>query len=188
MTKAEFAPIIKYLAVGIGRDPTVDEIEVYFDLLGDLDAATAQQAARRAKLQHRYPNLPPPGLIRECAAALAGEQAASVGDAWRAVLRFVQKWGRWLEDGLPTHARTKADFDADYNQIPELARRAAEAYGWESIDKTESKVAFAHFRQIYESMATRRETESALPEPLKTPVPLTIGIGSMPALETGDAQ
>lgn len=188
ISRVEFAAIMAYMGAAVGKEPTEEQAEVYFDLLGDLSSTVLHAAVKRAVIAHKFPTLPPVGLIRECASALAGDQSAPVGDAWRSVLRFVQKWGRWLDEGLPTHAKTKADFDADYNQIPELARRAAEAYGWESIDKTESKVAFAHFRQIYESMATRRETESALPEPLKTPVPLTIGIGSMPALETGDAQ
>lgn len=188
MKRDEFAKVMAYMAAAVGKDPTTAQTQVYFDLLCDLPLAALQAAAKRALIAHKFPTLPPVGLIRECASALAGDQSAPVGDAWRSVLRFVQKWGRWLDEGLPTHAKTKANFDDDYNQIPKLARRAAEAYGWEAIDKTESKVVFAHFRQIYESMATRRETESALPEPLKTPVPLTIGIGSMPALETGDAQ
>lgn len=96
MTREQFAPIMAYLSAGMGGKPMPRETaEVYFDLLGDLQPADLQRAAREALREHKYATFPTVALLREL--------ATGVNPVIERALRCLPK--RALT-GLPTGAPT----------------------------------------------------------------------------------
>jgi hypothetical protein len=95
----EFARVMRYLQASVGmvgdRQPPPEQVQVYFDLLGHWPFDVLMQAAQRAIAEHRYPNLPPVGLVAQHAQAILNPPAL-VAEAWRQVLAVARKWDFWL--------------------------------------------------------------------------------------------
>jgi hypothetical protein len=173
-SRQEFAAVMAYLGAAVGKDPTREQAEVYYDLLGNLPGPVLQQAARRAAMEHKICTLPPPGLIREHANAVAGRaDATALADGWAKVRAFARRWEYWLTEGNPTDPKTLARMAADRAAIPPLALRAAEAYGWRTIVESNPEVAFAHFRQLHESLDVPARREALMPPVAEMPAALS---------------
>lgn len=187
-TRKEVAMVMAFLGSLTGKEPTVEQIEAYNLMLAHLPADVLQRAAQRAAAEHQYPTIPPVGLILKHA-GIAIEPPTALAEAWLAVRAFAARWEYWLTEGLPTHEKTLAKFKADRAALPPLARKAADAYGWPALVATETGIAFAHFRQLYESLDGPARREAALPESLRT-TPIAArsvasiigGLGAMPEL------
>jgi hypothetical protein len=214
-TRQEFAAVMAYLGSAVGKEPTREQAEVYFDLLGDLPTDALQLAAKRAALEHKIATLPPAGLIREHAAALAAKLPRPVAESWQAVSELAGRLatlgylpergpiGRFLDDSEQQTRRNPERMgrtelqpfeQARLDRIGRIRQRldalgrvavaAADAYGWRAIVDTDAGIAFAHFRQLYESLDKPTRQEAALPPPLRTGAAAAIvgSIGKMPAL------
>jgi hypothetical protein len=184
--KVEFAKVMAVLVAGTGaKEPTPEQLDVYYQLLADLPINVLQTAAARALIEHRYPSLPPVGLIRQHAVAVTTpESTSTIADGWAAVQAFAIRWQYWLTEGVPSDPKTLANMEAWRATIPPTALRAAQSYGWQNIIEADGSVAFAHFRQLHESLDKRRQQEEALPPSVRTPAAATLidRIGRMPAL------
>lgn len=182
-TRREVAAVMVFLGSLTGKEPTAEQIEAYNLMLAHLPADALQRAAQRAAAEHQYPNLPPVGMILKHAAAF-DQPATALAEAWASVQAFVRRWEYWLTEGLPTAKKTLAEYHAARAALPTLARQAADAYGWAALVTTETGIAFAHFRQLYESLDKPARTEAALPPSVRSPAvaSLTGGIGQMPEL------
>lgn len=172
-----------FLVAMCGKEMPVEQVEGYNVLLKHLPDGLLMASCQRAMAEYQYPTIPPVGLILKHAAVLDAPPTA-LAEAWRAVRLFVARWEYWLTEGLPTHEKTLAKFKADRAALPPLARKAAESYGWSALVTTETGIAFAHFRQLYESLDKPARTEAALPPSVRSPAiaSLTGGIGQMPEL------
>lgn len=188
MDKVEFAKIMAVLVAGTGSPKaTPEQLDVYYETLRDLPLETLRTAALRALMDHKFPSLPPIGLIRQHAATVSGDLPSPIADAWASVKRFATRWEFWIIEGMPTYEKTLAEYRCDLAALPPIARQAATAYGWRAIIETETGVAFAHFRQLYESLDRPARQEAALPPSVRVPALAhrTNGIGVFPALENG---
>ncbi len=58
VTRTEFTKAMAYVGTAIGKPPTADQLEVYFDLLGDLDYGVLMLGVKRVLLEHRWANFP----------------------------------------------------------------------------------------------------------------------------------
>lgn len=155
MNREEFAAILYYLAAGVGRDVSDAQLEVYFDLLGDLPADVLRRAAQRALLESQYPTLPPVGVLRRLAAEAMAPRQLAACEAWGLTLRAVEAFGYDQElRGLES--------------LPPLVRRAAECLGWQTIcASTEPEICRAQFAKAFEALAGREQRESLLPPSLR---------------------
>jgi hypothetical protein len=181
-SRAEFAEIMAYLGAAVGKEPTAEQCEVYFDLLGHLDADVLRQAVRRAVHEHKISTIPPVGMIAAHARDLT-QPPTPIAAAWGQVRVTALRWSNWLLDGSPTDEKTLARMHADMASLPPAALAAAVAYGWENILRAEPGVAFAQFQRNYESLAGRERTEAALPPAARLPKQVAGIIGAIGRLE-----
>ena len=77
MTHIEFAKIAAYIGTAVRKPLTPNELDVYFDLLGDLDANALLVAAKRVLLEHKYATFP---SVAELRAAAVETQRGAVSD------------------------------------------------------------------------------------------------------------
>jgi hypothetical protein len=177
-TRQEFAAVMAYLGTAVGKEPTREQAEVYFDLLGDLPAADLERAAKRALMGHNFPTLPPAGVIRQQATEFM-DPPITAGEAWAMVMRAVAN-GHYERP------------EPSLKRLPPRVAAAARAYGWRALcdmPLASQQTTFAQFRDVYQSIDTRARTEAALPAGLRSPAVAALmgGIGGMPAL-TGRTQ
>lgn len=173
MTRTEFGPILAYLGAACGKSVSVEQAEVYFDLLGDLPVAALRAAARLAVLESQYPTLPPPGTLRQLALeALAVETVPAPAEALVLVTRVLRAPGYQLTAALKA--------------LPEPVRHAAEAFGWSRLrESTNWTATAAQFRDFYAALAGRARRERLLPAPLRQQLADLAGAGPGPRLLGG---
>jgi hypothetical protein len=184
-SRDEFAQVMAYLGAAVGKEPTDQQCEVYFDLLGHFDIDVLRQAVRRAVHEHKIATIPPVGVIAAHARDLT-QPPLQTAEAWEQVRSFAVRWSCWFLDGLPTHPETLRRFEAGLANLPPQARAAANAYGWRTILETDPGVAFAQFRGVYESLAGRERTEAALPPAARLPKSVAGVVGEIGRLRAAD--
>lgn len=165
MTREEFTRILAYVAAAIGkplaedRDEADARAEVYWDLLGDLQADVLRIAAKRAVLEHPWASFPTPAELRGAAAeTMLGEvKALSAGEAW----------------GLAWRAACQIDTEQDLSvargilRLPPIVIEAMVLYGIPALCAAKPDVARAHFMKIFDGVASRHRRYALLPAPLK---------------------
>lgn len=168
MTRVEFFPIMAYLQAGCGMKdpPSVETVNVYFDLLGDLDAAVVLAAAKQCVLNHVYPSLPPAGVIRKAAMALTSP-AIAPAEAWRLFLAAVRRHGSGRRRVM--RAGKWQEFDAEtigLNSLPPAVAHAARCFGWQRLADTSPEhigIAERDFIIAYTGLATNSEAKAIMP-------------------------
>ena len=152
-SREEFAAVMRYLFAGIGKPFCANQTEVYFDLLGDLPLVALQLAARQALLESRYPTLPTAGTLRQLALEKLRPRTLTAMEAWDLVCAAVNRFGLSRRDkALAT--------------LPEPARRAVCAIGWEALCDMPAgggDTIRAQFRDAYGQLATLDEREALPP-------------------------
>ncbi len=152
MTRAEFARVMAYLAAGCGKPASLEQTQVYFDLLEDLPGPAVEEAARRSLLEHKYPTIPPVGLIRQHALAMNGERTTGP-EAWRLVLKAVRRYGAVGESrGLAT--------------LPADVAHGVRCFGWRVIcDATDDELGIVQtqFLKMYETLSRRDDRKALMP-------------------------
>jgi hypothetical protein len=161
-TREDIKKIVGFMILAFPNyhpDLTEDQtnaIDVYTDLLGDLDANTLKLAVRSACAEPGRAFAPSAGEIRGMVVALQikASGAPTAGEAWGEVMRLMTTVG--CHGGTP-----------DYSHP--LIKKAVQAIGIENIGMSEDvMVERAHFLKIYAQLM-ERETENAamLPEAIE---------------------
>lgn len=181
VTRAEFSIVLAFLAKGVGvKNTDAGQAEVYFDLLGDLPAPAVEEAARRALLEHKYPSLPPVGLIRQHAIAV-GKERTTGPEAWRLILAAVRRYGAAGESrGLAT--------------LPADVAHGVRCFGWRVIcDATDNELGIVQtqFLKVYSTLESSYDRKALMPPMGRACAALVGGIGHaieekpMPRLAAG---
>ncbi len=155
--RLEFVKVMAYIAAGVGKSPSADAAEVYYDLLADLPLAVLQAAARIALVEHVYPTFPTVGQLRQIAARIqaGGDGRMLAVEAWEMVNKLARDHA-WDVAGEAVKA------------LPAKVRRAAGAVGWRSIfDSTNRETLRAQFCKAFDELADRDRKDLALPAPVK---------------------
>lgn len=172
MTDSEFAKIIAYVGVAVGKPLAPEALEVYFDLLKHLPYDVAQLAARRVASQHHYANFPLPVEFLEAAAAIAcPETELTPATAWELAWRAARDidldmngphissdgklWGSQAESILAGLPPAVVDAMRAYS-LPALC------YGEEPVG-----VIRGQFLKIFEQQAGTRRRVALLPPALR---------------------
>jgi hypothetical protein len=89
--RTEFTRAMAYVGTATGKPLSGDALEVYFDLLGDLEYATLMLAVKRVLVEHRWANFPTVAELRQAAVeTLRGEASElSESEAWAMAWRIV---------------------------------------------------------------------------------------------------
>jgi hypothetical protein len=150
-----------YLASGIGRPISEDSVEVYFDLLGDLDYKVFQTAARRSLLEHKWATFPSIAELREAATAtMRGEvKELSPGEAWKLA---------WQATGR-IDPECEGSVERGTAKLPKLVREAMTAFGINALcyGKEPVGVVRGQFIKIFEQLQARDRRVALLPGSVK---------------------
>jgi len=157
MNRREFAEVMAYLGLGIGRELSADAHQVYFDLLGDLPAPVLRLAAKRVLLEHRWANFPTVAELRAAATETArGEvKELSPGEAWALAWAAV---GRIDPEVEGSEVRATKGLPPAVAESLRAMGVAALCYGDEPVG-----VVRGQFMKVYEAVAGRRRREALLP-------------------------
>lgn len=143
-------------AAGSKVDPSREQAEAWYDLLGDLPADVLMAAARQAMVEHEYPTLPPVGMIRRLAVELI-RPATSAVDAWNDVLSAVRIYGiDRRRKGLAT--------------LPPDVARVADSL-WEIIcDCPDASLTFVQkqFTEAYQAVSAQAERQALMPPAVRS--------------------
>lgn len=155
MTRREFVEIAAY--IGSVTKPLNDQsLEVYFDLLGDLDAAVLRQAARVVLISHRYPSFPSVAELREAAMMVRNGATSDLtpADAWELASRAASKIDPEVDGSMERHTKN----------LPPLVVRTMTAFGIASLCHGQVAVIRGQFLKMFEQLAERSKHEAILPE------------------------
>lgn len=166
MERMEFAKVLAYLSAGTGKEITLPQAEVYYDLLHDLPGEAVWFGAKRALIESQYPTLPPIGKLREFALAFVqGEDGLSAEAAYGLVRKAITK------HGLMGAGRAS-------KSLPEIVWLAVDAIGWGYMCNSESPDCLrAHFFRTFEAIAGRQKSLAKLPASMLAEIKQ---IGKMP--------
>ncbi len=171
MNKTEFAEVIAYLAAGTGKPASIEQTRVYFDLLCDLPLPLVQEAARRSLLEHKYPTLPPVGLIRSHAVSMTRDRTPGP-EAWRLAIGAAERYGESNESrGMAT--------------LPADVAAAVRAFGWRVLcdaRRDELGIVQTQFLKVYATLETRSDRQELMP-PMSEKCAAICGTIGLPALE-----
>lgn len=183
MTREEFLGITTYIGLAINKPLNEDALEVYFDLLGDLDAQTLQLAAKRVLLEHRWASFPTVAELREAAAeTVQGRTSAlSTGEAWALA---------WAAIGR-LDPEVEGSFDRATSHLPPLVLEAMKTFGVAALCYGDEPIGVirAQFSKVFEQLAAREKRLALLPAAVKQVieskrpagvVKSLVGIGGMP--------
>ena len=173
MNKKEFAIFAMALKTYFPRDnllPTEESMELWYRQLSDIPADTASAMLSKWVVTQKWP--PSIAEIRSMCAEIANGEIPDWGEAWKAVMDAVGRYGYMNE--------SKA-----LQSLPPIARRAVEKIGWNGICTSENQdVLRAQFRQIYEICIQREIEDRQLPPALKETI-AAIGKNISAALPKG---
>lgn len=172
MTRIKFGIIIAYLESGCGKSLTPKATDVYFDLLGDLDAEVLRTAARRVLLEHRWATFPSIAELREAAAETQRGEVATIppAKAWEIAWAAAGKIDLDMT-GPHWHAGTVYPSQAEsvLADVPPEVREAMKAYGLPALCYGAEPVGVirAQFSKIYEQLASTAKRQALIPAAMK---------------------
>lgn len=146
LTRPQFATCAAYLAAGVGRPMSKEQLEVYYDNLNDIPFEVLKASCKAAVQVQKENWLPAVGAIRAHAAELVYGVIPGWSDEWDRVRKLVRKFD--------ISRRTEA-----YSHMSALTQQAVTAVGWSSICDSETiSMHAAQFRAAYESLAARESS------------------------------
>jgi hypothetical protein len=169
MTRHEFGIAIAVLQAGCGKTLTEEALEVYYQLLGDLEYPVFQAAVEKVLLEHRYPTVPAIAVLRQEAVSIRNhaEGFPDPFEAWRIAMMMAASFGLARKQ----EAQQRADL---------TVWRAIECIGWQvlcDMPAGDNEYIGTQFRKAYESLARKRSQRFLLPPALAAKIE---EIGRMP--------
>lgn len=151
MQIAEFQRVIAYVSAAIEKRIKEATIEVYYDMLKDLDYELVMAAVKKVIASDEYPVLPTVGKIRKAAHDLCNMDKVSAPEAWGIVVKAIRKHGYVSEA------------EALASMPPEVAE-TVRFIGWRDLCLSEKPdVVRAQFMRMYEAHEKRKEELDMLP-------------------------
>ena len=159
MTKDEFRVLAKGLKAVYTQPnflPDAEAIQIWYELLKDLDYATANIAIQKHMVSSKYP--PTIADIREQATEVSYGQAPLWSDGWEQVLRAMRLYGSYrLQEAL--------------DSMDDLTRKAVERLGFKELCMSENiAVDRANFRMVFEQLANREYETKKFPLSLQNSI------------------
>lgn len=157
MTKAEVAMILTVLAAVYPKFEVDDlKVQVWHEMLGDLDYATANMAVKKLILENTFP--PSIAEVRKAAAEIMNPDVMTAAEAWGEVERAVRAYGYYQE----TEALAS---------LPPRVAKVVRLIGWREICLNEEPgVVRGQFLKMYAQVAEREQKELLLPAGLRNQI------------------
>lgn len=158
MEAKEFAVFADRLKTAFPKDnllATRDQMDWWFDLLGDIPFQTAILALKKYALSNKFP--PSVSEIRTIAADLTGERLPDADEAWGQVNNAIRRFGYMREREA-------------LNSMSEPVRKAVERIGFQNICQSpyeQLNTLRAQFRGSYEAEYRRSMEVHKMPERIR---------------------
>ena len=172
MTKAEVAKILTVLAAAYPKFEVDDlKVRVWHEMLGDLDYATANMAAKKLILENNFP--PSIAEVRKAAMEILNPEVMTAAEAWGEVERAVRVYGCYQE------------IEALASLSPRTAK-VVRQIGWREICLNEEPgVIRGQFLKMYQQVQERDHREMLLPADLRQGIQRLAGMMEMKAIAGG---
>ena len=161
MTKQQTAIIlgtIQELYPKFAKEPTNATLNIWHEMIGDLDFKLAQIAVKKHASVSNFP--PTVAEIRANAAEITSPTMLTEGEAWGEVMRIISKCGYYRPKEAMEH------FDP-------LTKKCVKIITWNVLCLTEDMMATrAHFFKIYGTLSKREVENRSLPVALKQEIEL----------------
>lgn len=157
MTREEFLKAMHYVSIAVRKSLNSDELEVYFDLLGDLEYGDLCIGAKRVLLEHRYPTFPSVAELRAATIATSRGEVTeqSSAEAWAIAWRAI---GRIDHEVDGSFDRATKGLDSRIVETIRSMGVAALCQGTEPVT-----VIRAQFAKAYDQIAARERRSAILP-------------------------
>ncbi|MDE2100911.1 MAG: hypothetical protein KGL39_26935 [Patescibacteria group bacterium] len=167
MTRAEFTPMMRFLAASVGVQVAEETVIAYYGMLNDIPLEVLLNAAKLAVLENTYGKIPPINRLRELSVQIMGGFPPTVSEAWTQIAEGVRRFSESREREM-------------LGALHPLVRRAALAFGiqrFRDCPVSQTQSLFAQFRDFYQSMADRPRREALAPPAVREAI---AGIGIIP--------
>ena len=172
MTKIETAKLLAVLAAAFPRFEVDDlKVQVWHEMLGDLDYATANMAVKKLILENTFP--PSIAEVRKAAMEILNPDVMTAAEAWGEVERAVRVYGCYQE------------IEALASLSPRTAK-VVRQIGWREICLNEEPgVVRGQFLKMYQQVQERDHREMLLPADLRQGIQRLAGMMDMKAIAGG---
>jgi len=157
MTKGEVAKLLVVLAASYPKFEVDDvKVQVWHEMLGDLDYAVASMAVKKIIMQNTFP--PAIAEVRKAAAELTNPENLTSSEAWGEVTRAIRNYGYYREgEALASMSPTTA--------------QVVRYMGWREICLSEEpEILRAHFLKMYDQVAAREQEKQLLSPTMQTEI------------------
>lgn len=152
MNKNEFLIFSKAMKTFFPKDnllPTKEAMDLWFDMLQDIPYPVAEIALKKHVATSKWP--PSIAEIRELSAGVTNPELPDWTEAWEKARKAVRKFGSYQEEQA-------------LEWLDPTTREAVKRFGYVDLCMMEEpEVAKAHFRDVYNIVATRKKTDAQLP-------------------------
>lgn len=158
ITFEDFCKCTALLEIGTGKPMTAEQVELWYELLGDLPLNSLQAAIKRALLENEYPVIPPVGRIRRLASEHASGIPIDAEQAFARVREAISQFG-WPDPGKA------AEFLG-----PAIWSVVQGVGGWQRICDSppdQRQALFSQFRDGWQRAAARQQRDNLLPEDVR---------------------
>ncbi len=157
MTRNEMSRLLAVIAAAFPRFQVDDSgitLNVWHEMLGDLDYAVATTAVKKLIMQNTFP--PAIAEVRKAAMEILNPGQVTGSEAWGEVTRAIRNYGYYREaEALASMSPTTA--------------RVVKYMGWQDICMSEDPtgVLRGQFLKMYDQVADREQEQQLLPETLR---------------------
>lgn len=157
MTKAEVAKILTVLAAVYPKFEVDDlKVQVWHEMLGDLDYATANMAVKKLILENTF--APSIAEVRKAVMGILTPNGMTAAEGWGEVERAIRIYGYYRET------------EALESMSPSVAK-VVKCIGWQNICLNEEPgVVRGQFLKMYAQVAEREQKELLLPAGLRNQI------------------
>lgn len=154
MTKGETAKLLAVLAAAFPRFEVDDiKVQVWHEMLGDLDYSLASLAIKKLILESTFP--PSIAEVRKAAVEIQTPEQTNGTQAWGEVIKAIRNFGHYREE------------EALASMSPRTAY-VVKCMGWREICMAEELgVIRGHFLKMYQQVAEREQKERLLPPAMR---------------------
>lgn len=176
MMMVEFAKVMAYVAAATQKPVSPETVEVYYDLLGDLELGTFQAAAKRVVMEHKWATFPSVAELREAAIEMqAGRDSrlppqVAWAMAWRAAGQIdpdIRGEFVVFKNGERVTYPSQTDYVLDGLPAPVVATMKTFGIGRLIAADEPIGVIQKQFCETYTGLLTAAKREALLPEKLR---------------------
>lgn len=173
----DFAKVMAFISAATQKPASPETVEVYYDLLGDLDLEVLKSAAKRVVLEHPWATLPSVAELRQAAVqtTLDKTQTISAQEAWSIAWRAAGQIdpdikGEFVTfDGHGNKIVHRSMTDYALQDVPPHVRRTMQLFGMGRLIAGNEPLGVmqAQFCQTYSALQLEARREALLPLSLR---------------------